>query len=42
MFKAVVFHSNETAAKASVREAGMLELYLELSISCKLIILENL
>ena len=43
IFKALASHSdNDVAAKATVQEAGMLEQYLELSIGCKLMVLENL
>lgn len=35
-------HSDDIAAKASVQEAGFLEPFLELSIGCKLMILENI
>jgi ATP-dependent DNA helicase PIF1 len=42
IFKAVADHSDDTAARASPQEAGLLEPYLELSIGCKLMILENI
>lgn len=42
MFKALADHSDKVAKEASVSESGMLEPYLELSIGCKLMILENI
>lgn len=42
VFKVLASHSDTIAAKATTAEAGMLESYLELSIGCKLMILENI
>lgn len=42
VFKVIADHSDPIAAKAGVQEAGFLEPFLELSIGCKLMILENI
>lgn len=43
MFKAYASHSDEdVAAHATIQEAGNLEPFLELSIGCKLMVLENM
>jgi hypothetical protein len=42
VFKVVADHSETAAEKATATEAGLLKPFLELSIGCKLMILENI
>ena len=42
IFKVLTDHSDPIAANASTAEAGHLDAYLDLSIGCKLMILENI